>query len=671
VSLRHFVVFLLLSSCGAFAQGGLYKDKAEGKLINSNALIAIPGATIKVCTDQACASPITLYSDAALTQSLGTTTVADLNANYIFFATPGIYWCQESAVGFATSITRCQISATTGVGGGSGTVTTVSGLAPLFTVANPTTTPAFSLSQAAAHTFFGNNTGVLGTPAYFRPACADLSDASAFCNGTAYSSLTGTPTLAANTTATTHQFFSAYNSTTGAFTKAQPASADLSDVANIIFKNQANTYSGGGLQDFSAMDVLQPIHSSDPATCTAGQIEFNSVGVAMKFCSATNTWTALATGAGSMTWPSGTGIAHHTGSNTSWDTPINDTAAKTGQVPTATNGSAMAFASPGLKDGNSGAHVTTTPYVVQCDSSTALIDRNTTIVFDSGASVVTLPDHTATGCGSSMVFALINESGSTLTVNRGGSDTINLTGTVAKATAQTSFTIVDSGSATVSNGESTIWNARLVAPSSGSLSGMTVGQVAVAGSATTITSSKALNGTDANVQTGTGTFDATKIAVGDANGGVTPATALPSGITATTQSADDNSTKVATTAYVDRIKIRTITFTFGAAEGSALSSSITRYVTVPFGCTVSAYNLLADAGTFTVKFWKIASGTAIPTVSNSISTSGVSLATGTALHSTTLTDFTTTTVTPNDIVAANITAVATSKMVQVQLECDQ
>ena len=61
----------------------------------------------------------------------------------------------------------------------------------------------------------------------------------------------------------------------------------------------------------------------------------------------------------------------------------------------------------------------------------------------------------------------------------------------------------------------------------------------------------AINGTDTTVQSGTGTFSATKIAIGDANGGITPATALPSGITAATQSAGDNSTKVATTAYVD------------------------------------------------------------------------------------------------------------------------
>jgi len=65
------------------------------------------------------------------------------------------------------------------------------------------------------------------------------------------------------------------------------------------------------------------------------------------------------------------------------------------------------------------------------------------------------------------------------------------------------------------------------------------------------------NGTDVKLQTGTGTFSASNMACGDANGGVTPCTTTPTGIvlgngvTGTTQSQADNSTKVATTAYID------------------------------------------------------------------------------------------------------------------------
>jgi hypothetical protein len=118
---------------------------------------------------------------------------------------------------------------------------------------------------------------------------------------------------------------------------------------------------------------------------------------------------------------------------------------------------------------------------------------------------------------------------------------------------------------------------------------------------------------------------------------------------------------------------RGIPFTIGDPAGSTLTvaSTTTDYVTVPFACTISAYNLVIDAGTITVKFWKVATGTAIPTSSNSISTSGVGISTGTAIHSTTTSDFTTTTVTANDILAMNVTAVATAKYVQGVLQCDQ
>jgi hypothetical protein len=119
---------------------------------------------------------------------------------------------------------------------------------------------------------------------------------------------------------------------------------------------------------------------------------------------------------------------------------------------------------------------------------------------------------------------------------------------------------------------------------------------------------------------------------------------------------------------------RGISFTIGDPAGTALTaaSTTTDYITVPFACTISAYNLnLAPSGTVTVKFWKVATGTAIPTSGNSISTSGVGISTGTAKHSTTVSDFTTTVVAANDILAMNVTAVATASFVNGVLECDQ
>jgi len=99
------------------------------------------------------------------------------------------------------------------------------------------------------------------------------------------------------------------------------------------------------------------------------------------------------------------------------------------------------------------------------------------------------------------------------------------------------------------------------------------------------------------------------------------------------------------------------------------TSNVSFYITVPMACTIQAYNLTIDAGTITVKFWKIATGTAIPTATNSISTSGVSIASGTAIHSATLTDFTTTSIAANDIMAMAVTAVSGAHQVTGVLQC--
>ncbi len=88
--------------------------------------------------------------------------------------------------------------------------------------------------------------------------------------------------------------------------------------------------------------------------------------------------------------------------------------------------------------------------------------------------------------------------------------------------------------------------------------------------------------------------------------------------------------------------------------------------------TIKSWDITVDDGTgagtcagctCTVKFWKIATGTATPTSANSINTSGVSLSTGTAVHSSTVTDFTTLAVVANDIIAVQLSAVANASVV--------
>ena len=122
---------------------------------------------------------------------------------------------------------------------------------------------------------------------------------------------------------------------------------------------------------------------------------------------------------------------------------------------------------------------------------------------------------------------------------------------------------------------------------------------------------------------------------------------------------------------------RSIGWAFGdVATGSALTTSEVGYVTLPHTfatCTISGWHIMADAGTVTIKTARVATGgTALPTIgSNSISTSGVSLASGTLINSTTVTDFTSTTLSAGDTLGFFITTVATAKQITFSLDCDQ
>jgi hypothetical protein len=136
-------------------------------------------------------------------------------------------------------------------------------------------------------------------------------------------------------------------------------------------------------------------------------------------------------------------------------------------------------------------------------------------------------------------------------------------------------------------------------------------------------------------------------------------------------SADPAFRVIATADLPATSNIRSIGCGMGSPTGSALTTSETCYVVVPYACTIAGYNILVDAGTATIKTWRKATGTAIPTVSDSISTSGVAISTGTALHSSTVSDWTSTAVSANDIIAFNLSAVATAKFVYFSVQCNQ
>ncbi len=90
--------------------------------------------------------------------------------------------------------------------------------------------------------------------------------------------------------------------------------------------------------------------------------------------------------------------------------------------------------------------------------------------------------------------------------------------------------------------------------------------------------------------------------------------------------------------------------------------------TCPYSGTITGYSISADTGTCTLKTWKKANGTAIPTIADVISTSGVSLTTGTHIRSSTVSDFTTTTVTAGDMFMAQVTATSGPTDITFQVE---
>jgi hypothetical protein len=113
---------------------------------------------------------------------------------------------------------------------------------------------------------------------------------------------------------------------------------------------------------------------------------------------------------------------------------------------------------------------------------------------------------------------------------------------------------------------------------------------------------------------------------------------------------------------------------FGASfdgGGSAIATNATAYMSIPAACTIAASSILVDTGTLTFKVWRAAAGTAIPTSGGSINTSGIAISTGTALRTTTVTDYTDTTLDVNDILAITLTAVSGATKANIFVECNQ
>lgn len=133
-----------------------------------------------------------------------------------------------------------------------------------------------------------------------------------------------------------------------------------------------------------------------------------------------------------------------------------------------------------------------------------------------------------------------------------------------------------------------------------------------------------------------------------------------------TYTAPNNSGTLALTSDLTNIKPHIIGF---STTSPATTGQQGTFSTSPQAGAITAWSIgLIGTGTCTIRVWKIATGTTAPTVANNINTSGVSISTGTYIRSTTTSDFTTTTVTANDIFGYEITAVTGSVAVFFGLE---
>ena len=129
-------------------------------------------------------------------------------------------------------------------------------------------------------------------------------------------------------------------------------------------------------------------------------------------------------------------------------------------------------------------------------------------------------------------------------------------------------------------------------------------------------------------------------------------------------------------AYSETASARTLTFpaivkAIGFAFPLNSAAGDTYYLTAPYTCTITEWNMTVDTGTATVDVWKIATGTAVPTIANTITASALpAISTGTAKHSTTLTGWTTV-VAADDIFGFNLNAVSGATRVSLVLGCAQ
>lgn len=117
---------------------------------------------------------------------------------------------------------------------------------------------------------------------------------------------------------------------------------------------------------------------------------------------------------------------------------------------------------------------------------------------------------------------------------------------------------------------------------------------------------------------------------------------------------------------VQGVNVGSRDFGFAIGDGStALTTGQKGYTRLPLSGNITGWSIIATGSspTCTIDIWKVASGTILPTGSNSIMGTKPALATGNAIASTTLTNWSTP-IAANDIVGYNLDAVSNATFIQ-------
>ena len=152
-----------------------------------------------------------------------------------------------------------------------------------------------------------------------------------------------------------------------------------------------------------------------------------------------------------------------------------------GQTVVFQSGAPPIASSPSLVDSTT-SPVVTTPYTVQCDSSSTIIDRAHIVRLGTGSSVVTVPLSSGLGC-SGLVTTLRNDSATAVTVNKTSTDTFTIFNGSANLDSQTTFQLASGHTVTISQSQTGIWEVAIA--EGGTIYSLTAGSGLSGGTITT------------------------------------------------------------------------------------------------------------------------------------------------------------------------------------------